>query len=36
MVLPEVSRLALGYFQVGPEFRTRASIFIGVLAPVQR
>ena len=35
LVLPEASRLALGYFQVGPEFRIRASISIHVCTPIQ-
>lgn len=34
-VLPEASCLALGYFQVGPEFRIRASISIHVCTPIQ-
>lgn len=34
-VLPEASHLALGYFQVGPKFRIRASISIHVCTPIQ-
>lgn len=35
LVLPEASCLALGYFQVGPEFRIRGSISIHVCTPIQ-